>query len=393
MAEPLEAVPVRRDRRGQVPLLDAVSRQLDQHIADERLAVIDVSGPVAQVKPAMRIQGREIHDQIVQPGELAKRDLIDRKSDSDDGAAAGLDRDLLPLQRDLLREPVDRQHDPVLDALAGDDVLDPLPSKSERQAHDRLKGVALPASLWRRPGLAAACPEVAVAQSGDELGGHAGAVVGDLDPALADADVDFRPDRAGLLDRVQRIVAQLLDDRARPQLLLAAQTLAQLGGADGSRSRRKENAGRASRPLPFSQVESAGCRFVPLIGPSPTLSPARAPLSSAGNLLCCGPSLASNETAAPPPPGRRCALWGMSQAVLPPRLRADRRRISRFFPTLMLSNVPAAISSKILVLPRFVTRRVCENVIHSGSIPTGSNSGSMRFHHRATRGHVGPRCS
>ena len=262
MAELLQAVPVRRDRRGRGPLVDAIGNRLDLQIADDRFAVvIDVSGQVAQVNAAMRVQGPEIVDQIAEPVELAKRDLIDREADPDDGAAAGLDRDLLPLQHDPLREPVDRQGDRVADALAGDRVLDPLPSESQSQAHEHLKGVALPAPLRRRPGLAGSCPEAPVAQSGDELGGHAGAVVGDLDPALVDADVDFRQDRAGLLDRVQRIVDQLLDDRARPQLRLAAQALAQLGGADGleiaTKGERRPPAGcRSSRAW-----HRRGCRY------------------------------------------------------------------------------------------------------------------------------------
>ena len=79
----------------------------------------------------MRVQCAEVDDQIPEPVELAKLDLIDRKSDSDDGAAAGLDRDLLPLQHDPLGEPVDGQGDRVANAPAGNRVLDPLQSESE----------------------------------------------------------------------------------------------------------------------------------------------------------------------------------------------------------------------------------------------------------------------
>ena len=94
---------------------------------------------------------------------------FDREPDPDRGASAVRDRRLVPLEGDLLRQPVDRQRDGVADPMAGDLMLDPLPAEFQGQTHDRLQRIALPPPLGRRVGLADRCPEAPVAQPGNQL--------------------------------------------------------------------------------------------------------------------------------------------------------------------------------------------------------------------------------
>ena len=155
MPELLHPVPVRRDRVGRCPLLRGHGRRLKLQITVDRVAIfITVPGPIAQGERRMRIQRREIHDQSVETAEIVERDQVDRIADPDHGAAVVLDRGLLPLQHDLLGQPVNRQGDRVLDALASDRVLDPIPAESEGQAQDRHPVAAGEDIALRRPTLA-----------------------------------------------------------------------------------------------------------------------------------------------------------------------------------------------------------------------------------------------
>ena len=143
MPELLQAVPVRWDRVGRCPLLRSHGGQFNIQIADDRVAVVvAVPGLIAQGERGMRVQGREIPDQIVEPAEVTERGQVDRIADPDHGAAAVLDRGLWPLQHDLLGEPVDRHGDRVLGAL---NVIVCLTRSQPRpRARHRITCMALP---------------------------------------------------------------------------------------------------------------------------------------------------------------------------------------------------------------------------------------------------------
>ena len=65
--------------------------------------------------------------------------------------------------------------------------------------------------------------------------------------------MDFRQDLAGLFDRVQRVIEQLLCDRAGPQVRVAAEALRQLRGTD-----ELEISAKGERRPPRRAVEFGG---------------------------------------------------------------------------------------------------------------------------------------
>ena len=155
---------------------------------------------------------------------------------------AGFYKSLVLLLADdrLLADRIDGKGDLVTHAAGVD--LDPaaLAVEDERHRHQRLQRVALRAAVGRDVRLAGTDADAEVENVLDHLRRQPGAVVGDGDPVLVDADGDLRRG-PGFLAGVEPVVDQLLEDDERPVLglvpglrdqLLAAAEIEQPAGAE-----------------------------------------------------------------------------------------------------------------------------------------------------------------
>ena len=160
----------------------------------------------------------------------------------------------------LLSDAVDTDLDGVPDTQRFDHGPAAPAIEHERHGDEGLQRVALLTSGRTDIRLAGRNPDAEVEHVLDHVGGQAGTVVLDGDPALVDRDRDHRRD-AGLLGGVDRVVEQFLQDHDRPRIAIVADLGDQLllrgeieetAGTKGRALKRGDHCGSAGVRLPVS---------------------------------------------------------------------------------------------------------------------------------------------